>query len=502
MDPTLQDVLARLDRVSGQVEELRDGVRQAVAIADLDPDMALTRARKVLEFIIRDVFRRHTGEEPGTRPLENMLQRLVKDGYFPKRLSAYANAVRELGNVGTHGYGEGVTTADVAQSLTHLTVILEWYFEHERPAEAQGTAALLDTPAADPAVAKVSAGDKAAAVRTAATGTRASRRVGWLIGLVVLVTGGVVAGGAFLLFLPGPAPSTPLRKPAPWTDTGTLQPPRYYYRWAPPSQLDCTGDKGLSAADMKRAQTAWAKYLGRQVEEEDEIAPGVGMKFVLVPPGKFLMGSPESEQEREKNEVQHEVELTRPFYLAVNDVTQAQYEAVTGQNPSNLKGPDLPVETVSWTEADDFARKLTQNAKGGLLYRLPTEAEWEYSCRGGRPSSLPFGIGDGTSFSSLQANFDSKSTTPVGKYEANALGLYDMQGNVWQWCADYYGDYPTEKVTNPKGPATGLSRVSRGGSWFSYARGCRAADRGRDAPGIRNGYLGFRLARVPSGLDK
>ena len=133
MDPTPKDVLTRLDKLSGQMEELRDGFKQAVAIADLDPDMALTRARKVLEFVVRDVFQRHTGEEAGTRPLENLLQRLVKDGHLPKRVSAYANAVRELGNVGTHAYGEAITKADVAQSLAQLTVILEWYFEHERP---------------------------------------------------------------------------------------------------------------------------------------------------------------------------------------------------------------------------------------------------------------------------------------------------------------------------------------------------------------------------------
>ena len=139
MDPTLQDVLARLDRVSGQVEELRDGVRQAVAIAVLDPDMALTRRARCWSSLSATCSGGTPARKPGARPLENLLQRLVKDGIFPKRLSAYANAVRELGNVGTHGYGEGVTTADVAQSLTQLTVILEWYFEHERPAEALGS---------------------------------------------------------------------------------------------------------------------------------------------------------------------------------------------------------------------------------------------------------------------------------------------------------------------------------------------------------------------------
>ena len=254
--------------------------------------------------------------------------------------------------------------------------------------------------------------------------------------------------------------------------------------------------------------------------EEDEIAPGVGMKFVLVPPGKFLMGSPGGEQGRNKDEVQHEVELTRPFYLAVNDVTQGQYEAVTGQDPSNFKGANLPVEMVRWTEADDFARKLTEKAKSGLLYRLPTEAEWEYSCRGGCPSSLPFGIGDGASLSSFRANFNGASgaypftgaakdpnlqkTTPAGKFEANALGLYDMQGNVFQWCSDCYGEYPLGKAVNPQGrsPAETSYRVFRGGSWNFSVSYCRAALRLRGPPGIPSTYVGIRMARVPSGLDK
>ena len=187
MDPTLQDVLARLDRVSGQVDELRDGMRQAVAIAELDPDMALTAARKVLEFIVRDVFQRRTGEEAGTRPLENLLQRLTKDGYLPKRLTAYANAVRELGNVGTHSFGEAVTKTDVAQSLTQLTVILEWYFEHELPAATAGGA----KPALRPA--PLSGGADEGAARRA--GGRAARRIGWIVGLLVLLA--AVGGGVF-----------------------------------------------------------------------------------------------------------------------------------------------------------------------------------------------------------------------------------------------------------------------------------------------------------------
>jgi formylglycine-generating enzyme required for sulfatase activity len=285
-----------------------------------------------------------------------------------------------------------------------------------------------------------------------------------------------------------------------------------------PALLDCTGATGVSTADVKKAQEAWAKYLERQVEEEDEIG-GVKIKFVLVPPGKFLMGSPKTEAERNPwetkfdAEVQHEVTITWPFYLGQTEVTQAQYEAAGRENKSGFKGADLPVENVSWEEADAFARELTQKKAGAkLLYRLPTEAEWEYSCRGGRPASNPFGIGDGTSLSSSLANFDGghpyggadkgtrlAKTCRVGSYPANAVGLHDMHGNVWEWCGDWYGEYPTGNVTDPTGPEKGSRRVCRGCCWDGSARGCRAASRGGGAPVFRSDYLGFRLARVPSG---
>jgi formylglycine-generating enzyme required for sulfatase activity len=241
------------------------------------------------------------------------------------------------------------------------------------------------------------------------------------------------------------------------------------------------------------------------------------MTFVLVPPGKFLMGSPEGEQGRDPDEVQHEVTLTEPFYLGKDEVTQAQYEALVGKdkNPSHFKGAELPVESVSWTEAFEYADSLTKKRAAKLLYRLPTEAEWEYSCRGGRSFSQPFGIGDGTSLSSDQANFDGnfpfggaakgkylEKTTPVGSYPPNAFGLNDMHGNVWEWCADWYGPYAVGNATNPGGPLGGSSRVIRGGGWSSFAGYCRAAFRHGFGPGIRNLILGFRLARVPSGAGK
>jgi formylglycine-generating enzyme required for sulfatase activity len=283
-----------------------------------------------------------------------------------------------------------------------------------------------------------------------------------------------------------------------------------------PKPLDCTGRGGVSAAEVRKAQEAWAKYLGRKVEETVKIADGAEMTFVLVPPGKFRMGSPAGEKDRQPSgpdETLHTVVLTEPFDLGKTEVTQRQYEALTGKNPSHFKGSDLPVEQVNWDEARDFGSKLTEKRSDQHVYRLPTEAEWEYACRGGRPSSQPFGIGDGRSLSSREANFDGnypyggadkgpnlQKTSSVGSYKANALGLYDMHGNVWEWCADRHEPYPEKEVTNPTGPTGGPTRVLRGGGWPNHGESCRAARRNTDEPGTRYFFFGFRLARsVPSG---
>jgi formylglycine-generating enzyme len=227
----------------------------------------------------------------------------------------------------------------------------------------------------------------------------------------------------------------------------------------------------------------------------------IGMKFVWIPPGTFVMGSPKEEKQRQAKEAQHKVKLSKGFYLGVHLVTQEQWQAVMGNNPSDFKDEkNLPVENVSWDDCQEFAKKLRD--KDRRPYRLPTEAEWEYCCRAGTTTPFYFG----KTISTDQANYNGehiygngkrgvyrKKTTPVGSFPANAWGLHDMHGNVWEWCQDWFGDYPQNDVVDPQGPEKGTHRVLRGGSWGNDPLYCRSAYRFRFVPGYRNFLCGFRL---------
>jgi formylglycine-generating enzyme required for sulfatase activity len=248
----------------------------------------------------------------------------------------------------------------------------------------------------------------------------------------------------------------------------------------------------------------------------------VGMKFVLVPAGKFTMGSPKTEAERGDDEAEHTVIITRPFYMSVHLVTQEDFAKVMGRNPSwftasgsarqKVRGLDtsrFPVDNVSWRTAEQFCERLTGlDRKAGVAreYHLPTEAEWEYACRERGKSTAPFHCG--TALGSVQANFDGtfpyggaskgpslSRTTRVGCYPPNRLGLYDMHGNIWQWCKDYYARdyYSKSPVRDPRGPENGSTRVIRGGAWCQNGKECRAAYRGHESPSFADGTIGFRM---------
>ena len=230
----------------------------------------------------------------------------------------------------------------------------------------------------------------------------------------------------------------------------------------------------------------------------------IDMKFVWILPGTFMMGTPKEEEHSIVSfdkETQHKVTLTKGFYMGVYTVTQEEWQEIMGKNPSKFKGEkNLPVEKVSWEDCQAFMKKL--RAKDKKLYRLPTEAEWEYSCRAG--TTTPFHFGE--TISTDQANYDGDfsyrnskkgvyrgKTTPVGSFPANAWGLHDMHGNVFQWCQDWHGKYPQTDVVDPQGPDKGENRVLRGGAWDRNFLRCRSAHRGWFVPGGRDSLIGCRL---------
>ena len=248
---------------------------------------------------------------------------------------------------------------------------------------------------------------------------------------------------------------------------------------------------------------------GRLQQSDQELSSftnSIGIKLMRIPTGKFLMGSSETEEKRHKSESQHEVIINQNFYMGSTEVTQAQWQKVMRNNPSKFQGDQLPVEQISWDEAIEFCKRLSempQEKKAGRKYRLPTEAEWEYACRAGTTTPFHFG----SQLNGKQANCNGtkpfgtdikgpflEKTSSAGKYPANGWGLHDMHGNVYEWCSDWDGDYSADSVTAPSGPATGSSRVYRGGGWHRTAVNCRSASRGGSAPSFRNGDLGFRVA--------
>jgi len=264
-----------------------------------------------------------------------------------------------------------------------------------------------------------------------------------------------------------------------------------------------------------------------------ELPGGSHLELEYIPAGTFMMGSPETEQDRDSDETLHQVTISKPFYMGKYPVTKAQWsrfvevrsyrsEAETSggayfwtgnewkvdpkrnwKNPGFDQCPGHPVVCVSWNDAQALINWLNGLGQSNLTgLRLPTEAEWEYACRAGTATPFYFG----KALNGTQANCDGnypygtntkgpylQKTSAVGSYLANAWGLHDMHGNVWEWCSDWYGEYPVIRVTDPQGPQEGEARVLRGGSWLSNCRYCRASFRFRIDPGNRYGNDGFRV---------
>ncbi|MFZ5573118.1 MAG: SUMF1/EgtB/PvdO family nonheme iron enzyme [Thermodesulfobacteriota bacterium] len=270
-------------------------------------------------------------------------------------------------------------------------------------------------------------------------------------------------------------------------------------------------DDTLRQAAMER-KGIWQETAATPRPKEDSVSDApvktvltnsLGMKFVYIRPGVFQMGSPGGEAGRGKDETRHQVTLTRGFFLQTTEVTQRQWKKVMDDNPAVFSdcGGDCPVENISWEDTQQFIDKLNQ--RDGRIYRLPTEAEWEFAFRAGTRKMFY----TGNCLSADQANYDGnfpmdgcsggpnrKSIVVVGSFPPNPWGLYDMAGNVWEWCQDWYGSYPGGPVSDPAGPSSGSQRVMRGGAWNSYADNCRSANRIGYGPGEKYGNFGFRLA--------
>ena len=250
-----------------------------------------------------------------------------------------------------------------------------------------------------------------------------------------------------------------------------------------------------TAAERKKADS---KTKSPPKELAVDLGKGVKLELVLIPAGEFMMGSPDSDKNANADEKpQHRVRITKPFYLGKYPVTQEQWQAVMGNNPSRFKGPRNPVEQVTWADSQVFLKKLNAKSAGGKgRFALPTEAQWQYACRAGSTTRYCFGddpsqLGDYTWY---EKNCD--KTQPVGEKKPNAWGLYDMHGNVHQWCADWYDkDYYAKSPTDdPTGPATGTARMLGGGAWPLAADDSRSAN--RDHYLIADSDVGFRLALI------
>ncbi len=274
--------------------------------------------------------------------------------------------------------------------------------------------------------------------------------------------------------------------------------------------MRCTSTRSGKKAVLLFILVCWVPCVSLHAMEKRQVN-SLGMEFILISPGTFFMGNLGEDVPKKANEITHEVTLTRPFYIQTTEVTVKQWREVMGRKFfGKKKGTlDMPVVRVSWQDCTEFIQKLNDREEG--TYRLPTEAEWEYACRAG--TTTPYSWGETIDCSKAMysnntlksdecvkyvtdtKNLPADQPAPVKAYSPNAWGLYDLSGNVWEWCQDWYGPYPAEPVVDPEGPTSGSVRVRRGGSWYGLGSRCRCANRNFSHPANRYQTTGFRLVK-------
>jgi formylglycine-generating enzyme required for sulfatase activity len=409
-------------------------------------------ARRAAEAICRQLFVEHISPNPGNLMLDGLIEKLSAVGVLPRSISIPLRTIQGYGNFASHDSSqqEVFTPGYIQPCLQSLSVVTDWYFaEHMSHAQQVRPGSSSGEP---PNSAVIAVGEFA-------------QRVG--------------LSGAAVIRLAREVLFCELRTPAALLSE---------------SQVKALEDE-IRATRARRCSTEATPV------RSFDLGDGVALDFVLVPAGSFTMGSPINEEGHNDDELQHSVTISRSLYMGRFPVTQEQHQTVLGSNPSYFPGATNPVEMVSWFDAISFCELLAE--RFGKAFRLPSEAEWEYACRG--ETVTAFNTGD--RLSTDQANFDGRlgpgsaqaglsrrSTTPVDMFASNTWGLHDMHGNVWEWCNDWYDAYPNALVVDPRGPAEGSIRILRGGSWFHGAADARSAQRDALDPGRRHGIYGFRVA--------
>lgn len=472
-------VECRLEILEKELQRIKTLYERTLGYRENDPETAMMHARKAAEAICRQLFVSEINANPGNLMLDGLIEKLTAAGVLPKNIALPLRTIQGYGNFASHEQDDNtrtITTEYIQPCLQALAIVVDWYIaEHKRYGVDGGDRKSLGIESGE--------GVKPSASEKPEDGSRGESAVGKTSG-----------DGSMRLRdfadARGLTPSAVIR----------MAREVLHLELRTPSAL-------LAKAQIESLETA---LLPKQTDSSGTVvAPplrsfdlggGVTMDFVLINSGRFRMGSPITEEGHNDDEIEHEVEISRSFYMGRYLVTQQQYDQIGGVDPSYFLGNDLPVEMTSWFDAVSFCEVLSE--RYGRQFRLPTEAEWEYACRAGTTTAFSFG---GT-ITPDQANFDGKfgvprdakavsrwTTTAVSTFSPNAWGLYDMHGNVWEWCSDWYGEYPANSAKDPAGPKNGDIRILRGGSWFHGVADARSAQRDALDPGRRHSIYGFRV---------